>query len=167
MRDAHLDDTPLRPSAQRRAGLWARAPQPREEHHAVGKHVLLGHGQGDDCGGSYHEGCLRDLHRTSIGALAFGRAGSRIGQPRRAQGRAGARTDRDRGCSLLFLPPYSPDFSPIEEAFSKVKVLLKKTAASTREALVEAIGRALGEVTARDAAGWFAHCGYWPSAQPS
>jgi transposase len=73
----------------------------------------------------------------------------------------------DRGCSLLFLPPYSPDFSPIEEAFSKVKVLLKKTAASTREALVEAIGRALGEVTAREAAGWFAHCGYWPSAQPS
>ena len=72
-----------------------------------------------------------------------------------------------RGCSLLFVPPYSPDFSPIEEAFSKVKALLKKTAARSREALIEAIGRALGEVTARDAAGWFAHCGYSPSAQPS
>jgi transposase len=72
-----------------------------------------------------------------------------------------------RGCSLLFLPPYSPDFSPIEEAFSKVKALLKKAAARSREALIEAIGRALGEVTARDAASWFAHCGYSPSAQPS
>jgi transposase len=72
-----------------------------------------------------------------------------------------------QGCSLVFLPPYSPDFSPIEEAFSKVKALLKKAAARSREALIEAIGRALGEVTARDAAGWFAHCGYSPSAQPS
>jgi transposase len=44
----------------------------------------------------------------------------------------------ERGCSLLYLPPYSPDFSPIEEAFSKVKALLtllKKAAARTREAL--------------------------------
>ncbi len=72
-----------------------------------------------------------------------------------------------QGCSLLFLPSYSPDFSPIEEAFSKVKALLKKAAARSREALIEAIGRALGEVTARDTAGWFAHCGYSLSAQPS
>ena len=72
-----------------------------------------------------------------------------------------------QGCSLVFLPPYSPDFSPIEEAFSKVKALLKKAAARSREALIEAIGRALGEVTARDAAGRFAHCGYSLSAQPS
>jgi transposase len=42
----------------------------------------------------------------------------------------------ERGCSLVFLPPYSPDFSPIEEAFSKVKTLLRKAAARTRGALV-------------------------------
>ncbi len=72
-----------------------------------------------------------------------------------------------RGCSLLFLPPYSPDFSPIEEAFSKVKALLRRAAARTRSALVEAIGRALDAVTARDARGWFAHCGYPLDAQPS
>jgi transposase len=72
-----------------------------------------------------------------------------------------------RGCSLLFLPPYSsPDFSPIEEAFSKVKGRLRKAAARTRGALVEAIGRALDAVTARDARGWFAHCGYPLGAQP-
>ncbi len=65
-----------------------------------------------------------------------------------------------RGCELLFLPPYSPDFSPIEEAFSKIKALLRKAAARTREALVEAMGRALEAVTAKGARGWFAHCGY-------
>ncbi len=74
----------------------------------------------------------------------------------------------ERGCELLFLPPYSPDFSPIEEAFSKLKALLvRKAAARTREALVEAIGRALDAVTARNARGWFAHCGYPLGAQPS
>ncbi len=65
-----------------------------------------------------------------------------------------------RGCELVFLPPYSPDFSPIEEAFSKIKTLLRKAAARTRELLVEAIGRALSAITNRDAMGWFAHCGY-------
>jgi transposase len=73
----------------------------------------------------------------------------------------------ERGCSLLFLPPYSPDFSPIEEAFSKIKALLKKSAASTRGALLEAIGRAISAVTPEDAMGYFGHCGYLPAAQPS
>ena len=66
-----------------------------------------------------------------------------------------------RGCELPFLPPsYSPDFSPIEEAFSEIKALPRKAAARTREALVEAVGRALEAVTAKGARGWFAHCGY-------
>ncbi len=72
-----------------------------------------------------------------------------------------------RGCSLLFLPPYSPDFSPIEEAFSKIKALLKKSAARTRGALLEAIARAISAVTLEDAVGYFGHCGYLPAAQPS
>ena len=58
-----------------------------------------------------------------------------------------------RGASLLFLPAYSPDFSPIEEAFSKIKALLKKAAARTREALAEAIGEALEAVAPEDAKG--------------
>ncbi len=73
----------------------------------------------------------------------------------------------ESGCSLLFLPPYSPDFSPIEEAFSKIKALLRKAQARERGALVEAIGRALSAVTAEDAAGYFGHCGYPLAAQPS
>lgn len=67
-----------------------------------------------------------------------------------------------RGCQLLFLPGYSPDFSPIEEAFSKVKTHLRRVGARTREALQEAIGQALLTVTVQDAQGWFCHCGYLP-----
>jgi transposase len=70
-----------------------------------------------------------------------------------------------RGATLLFLPAYSPDFSPIEEAFSKIKALLKKAAPRTREALVEAIGLALEALTSENAEGWFAHCGYQVEAQ--
>ncbi len=69
------------------------------------------------------------------------------------------------GCELLYLPPHSPDFSPIEEAFSKVKGLLRKAQARSREALVEAMGKALDAVTTRDARGFFEHCGYRASGQ--
>ena len=71
-----------------------------------------------------------------------------------------------RGCELLFLPTYSPDCSPIEEAFSKLKAFLRRVGARTHEALQEAIGQALETVTAADALGWFTHCGY-QSAQAS
>jgi transposase len=70
------------------------------------------------------------------------------------------------GCELLYLPPYSPDLSPIEEAFSKVKGLLRKAEARSREALIEAMGKALDAVTAKDASGFFEHCGYCASGQP-
>ena len=64
------------------------------------------------------------------------------------------------GCELVYLPPYSPDLNPIEQAFSKVKGLLRKAEARTREALIEAMGRALDAVTVHDVLGFFAHCGY-------
>jgi transposase len=72
----------------------------------------------------------------------------------------------ERGADLVFLPSYSPDLNPIEVAFSKIKALVRKEGARVREALVEAIGRALATVTPEDAAGWFAHAGYWPHDQP-
>ena len=65
-----------------------------------------------------------------------------------------------RGCQLIYLPSYSPDYNPIEEAFAKIKNLLREAAARTKEALVEAIGVALGAVTAADARGFFEHAGY-------
>jgi len=70
-----------------------------------------------------------------------------------------------RGADLLFLPSYSPDLNPIEEAFSKIKSMVRKVGARTREALVDAIELALAAVTSEDAAGWFAHAGYWPQDQ--
>jgi transposase len=82
------------------------------------------------------------------------------------------RTDRvkqlieGRGADLVFLPSYSPEMNPIEEAFSKIKALVRKAGARVREELVETIGRALAAVTIEDAAGWFAHAGYWPQDQP-
>jgi transposase len=69
----------------------------------------------------------------------------------------------EHGCQLLFLPAYSPDFSPIEETFSKLKAFLRCAGARTREALQAALSQALETVTAQDAHGWFGHCGYLPS----
>jgi len=71
-----------------------------------------------------------------------------------------------RGCELLYLPPYSPELNPIEEAFAKLKALLRKAQGRTRDALLEAMGRALDAVTASDAKGFFEHRGYRPLAQP-
>jgi transposase len=71
-----------------------------------------------------------------------------------------------RGCELLFLPPYSPDLNPIEEAFSKVKARLRRAGARTRKVLIEAMGRALDAVTTKDTRGFFEHCGYPLPAQP-
>jgi len=65
-----------------------------------------------------------------------------------------------RGCELLYLPPYSPDFNPIEQAFSKVKGILRRAEARTRASLIEAMGPALSAVSARDVRGFFGHCGY-------
>ena len=64
-----------------------------------------------------------------------------------------------RGCKLWLLPSYSPDLNPIEEAFSKVKNLLRKAMARTLEALFEATAQALTAISADDARGYFEHCG--------
>ena len=64
------------------------------------------------------------------------------------------------GCQLRFLPPYSPDFSPIEHAFSKLKTALRRAGARDRPTLEDAIAAALTTITADDATGWFGHCGY-------
>lgn len=69
-----------------------------------------------------------------------------------------------RGCRIWYLPPYSPDFSPIELAFAKVKGELRRLKARTTEALERAIAFALSCITGADARAFFAHCGYplWP-----
>jgi transposase len=69
------------------------------------------------------------------------------------------------GCELLYLPPYSPDFNPIEQAFSKVKGLLRRAEARACGSLIEAMGAALRAVSAGDARGFFGHCGYGSMGQ--
>lgn len=71
------------------------------------------------------------------------------------------------GCRLVFLPPYSPDFTPIEQAFSKLKTALRTAQARTQDALDRAMAQAIDRITATDAHGWFTHCGYTPKPQPS
>lgn len=69
------------------------------------------------------------------------------------------------GCSVIFLPGYSPDFNPIEEAFSKIKAFLKAKAARTRDTLQTAIAQAIATVSKLDIFGWFNYCGY-PLPEP-
>ena len=65
-----------------------------------------------------------------------------------------------QGARLVYLPPYSPDFNPIELAFSKVKHALRRAAPRSDDALRAATWAAFDTITSADAAGWFAHCGY-------
>ncbi len=71
-----------------------------------------------------------------------------------------------RGARLWFLPPYSPDFSPIENAFSKLKSGLRTAAARTKDVLEAAIAEALERITQQDAHGYFHRCGYHLPTQP-
>lgn len=65
-----------------------------------------------------------------------------------------------RGARLLFLPPYSPDFAPIEQAWSKLKTALRTATARSRDALERALDQAVAWITSQDAQNWFDHCGY-------
>jgi transposase len=71
-----------------------------------------------------------------------------------------AQVATQRGAQVLWLPPYSPDFSPIEQCWSKVKTLLRAAKARTREELEKALAQAINRVTKSDIRGWFRHCGY-------
>ncbi len=67
------------------------------------------------------------------------------------------------GLGHRYLPPYSPDLDPLEQAWSKLKARLRAEGARSREALEEALGPALDAITARDARGWFRLAGYAPA----
>jgi len=79
----------------------------------------------------------------------------------RAHKVAGVQQAREaRGARLIYLPPYSPDLSPVEQGWSKLKAYLRKAQARSRETLDHAITPALTTITASDAYGWLRHCGY-------
>lgn len=64
------------------------------------------------------------------------------------------------GAKLIYLPPYSPDWSPIEPGWSKLKTLLRGKKARTRAALDQALSQVIDTMNSKDAKGWFSHCGY-------
>lgn len=66
----------------------------------------------------------------------------------------------EKGAQVIYLPPYSPDLNPIENMWSKIKQLLKSLEERSWDGLEKAIGWALDQISARDASGWFKHCGY-------
>ncbi len=108
---------------------------------------------------------LAVLDRVLLPELAR-RPGATVVMDNLAPHKAGVVRERIEGAGLKlrFLPRYSPDLSPIEPAWAKVKAALRRAAARTADALHEACGPALAAITARDAAGFFGHCGY---ARPS
>lgn len=65
-----------------------------------------------------------------------------------------------RGVQVLFRPPYSPDFSPVEQGWSKLKTKLRQAQARTQQALETAVQEAMEWITSQDARNWFDHCGY-------
>ncbi len=73
----------------------------------------------------------------------------------------------EAGCELMYLPTYSPDLNPIEEAFSKVKAILRKAEACARDILIETLGKAISAVSSQDSRGFFKHCGYRAASQAS
>ena len=92
------------------------------------------------------QGGLRSVPGAGPGACLETRAGGGDGQPvcpQAHKGRRGKEIVEGRGCELPYLPPYSPDFNPIERAFSKIKGFLRRAEARTRESLIEAMGLAL------------------------
>ncbi len=70
-----------------------------------------------------------------------------------------------KGCELIYLPAYSPDFNPIEEAFAKIKDIVRQAGARTKDTLMGVLGEALSAVSAQDARGYFEHAGYRLQAQ--
>jgi transposase len=140
-------------------GVLQSAKKQGHEHDTLGEHELGRHGTFD----SYRENDNKEVFEAYIeyflapalksGQVVMDNFSAHKGERVR-------RLIEDRGCQLLFLPLYSPDLDPIEEAFSKFKRLLRVIGARTKEVLVKAIGEALDAVCARDAEVFFSHCGY-------
>jgi transposase len=168
-RVSHFHDTLESACAEGREGVRRGPEKPGQEHHADSKlHPPRSDGRLYDNRGCHRRQSLRGLRGAHFLAPTLTE-----GQVVVLDGLGAHRTDtvrefiERRGADLLFLPSYSPDLNPIEEAFSKIKNIVRKAAARTREALVEAISLAISALTLEDVAGWFAHCGYHPRDQYS
>ncbi len=158
---SHLGYTPTHAWAPRGQRAHAAAPRSRGENKTVvaalardGVRALMRFDGGMT--GARFEGYVRHVLAPTLrpGQVV-------IADNLRAHHTTGARAAiAARGARLVHLPPYSPDFNPIEHAFSKVKQFLRRAGARTDDALRAATWDAFATITPADAAGWFAHCGY-------
>ncbi len=158
----HTSMTRLRARAPRGERAYGKVPRNRGKNQTLIASVTLEGGMGESV-------CIEgatdaELFETYV--EEFLAPTLEAGQVVVLDGLGAHRTERvrelieERGAELVFLPAYSPDLNPIEEAFSKMKGIVRKAGARTREALDEAISEALSAVTPEDVAGWFAHAGY-------
>ena len=164
----HLGATPTHAWAPRGERAFGSAPRNRGENKTVVAALTLG-GIGPllrfdgALTGARFEGYVRHVLAPTLrpGQVV-------IADNLRAHHAEGARAAIEAcGARFLPLPSYSPDFNPIEHAFSKVKQVLRRAQARTDDALRAATWAAFATITPNDAAGWFAHCGYPSSHQPS
>src|SRR5215216_6694658 len=165
MRDAHLDGADLRLRARRQATTPSATQKAGQEHHAALEHDPLWDGPSLAVEGAttarVFEAYVKKVLAPSLLAgqvVVMDNLGAH--RPTRVR-----ELVEQRGCELLYLPSYSPDLNPIEEAFAKIKHLLREACARSRGALVEAMGVALSAISTRDARGFFEHAGYRPAGQ--
>src|SRR5215211_2452245 len=133
--------------------------KPGQEHHAAFEHELRGDGPF-----AYREGATTSrvfetyVEKVLAPSLKEGQVvvmdNLSAHKPKRIK-----ELIEQRGCELVYLPSYSPEYNPIEEAFAKINNLLRKAAARSKEALIEAIAAALSAISAEDIRGYFQHAG--------
>src|SRR5918993_5202764 len=146
---------------KRGSGPPEGSPQLVEEHHCSLQHQQgAGHGSVSGCGGLDQWDGFPDLSGGCSVAHAKAGPGGGDGQLECPQGERVRELIEAKGCELLYLPPYSPDYNPIEQAFSKLKSYLRDACARSQQALMEVIGEALRTISTSDALGFFEHCGY-------
>jgi transposase len=165
----HTSMTRLRARAPRGDRAYGKVPRNRGKNQTLIASITLEGGMGEAL--AIEGGTDAELFEAYVGELLAPTL--EAGQVVVLDGLGAHRTRRvrelveARGADLLFLPSYSPDLNPIEEAFSKIKNIVRKVGARAREALDEAISEAMSAVTLEDVAGWFSHCGYEPWDQCS
>lgn len=164
----HTSMTPLRARAPRGERAYGKVPRKRGRNQTLIASITLGGAMGVAIsieGATDAELFEAYVERFLAPTLSAGQVVVLDGLGAHRTGRVRDLVEA-RDADLVFLPPYSPDLNPIEEAFSKVKGIVRKVGARTRGTLDEAIGEALSAVTSEDAAGWFRHCGYRALDQP-
>ena len=158
----HTSMTRLRARAPRGKRAYGKVPRNRGKNQTLIASITLEGGMGEAI--SIKGATDAEVFETYVGD--FLAPTLKAGQVVVLDGLGAHRTPRvrelieRRGAELLFLPSYSPDLNPIEEAFSKIKNIVRKAGARTRAALDEVMGEAVSAVTLEDVAGWFSHCGY-------